>query len=145
MEKTITDLKESLQREGFDRKAILSGEQMRTAQELLDGSDGALDTPPEELRYIEGLLNLPLGHLKQFRIIPAPGYEQCRCGRTPSALDITATAARNHIHGKEMMRDTLIGFANLFEMAQDGRMAECFGCGRPMLSSSYWTSGYMYA
>lgn len=145
MEKTIADLKKSLQRQGFDRKAILSDAEMREAQELLDSADGVLDTPPEELRYIEGLLGLPLGHLRRFRVIAAPGYEQCRCGRTPSALDIVATAVRNRIHEKDLMRDTLIGFANLFELAQDGRMGECVQCARPMLSGSYWTSGYMYA
>lgn len=118
---------------------------MRAAQELLDASPAALDTPPEELRYLEGLLNLPFGHLQRFRIIAAPGYERCACGRTPSALDITATATRRQIHGREMMRDTLIGFSNLFEMAEEGRLAECVSCGRAMLSSSYWTSAYMYA
>ncbi len=145
MEKTIADLKEALKGQGFHRKAILSDGQMRDARELLDATDGALDTPAEELRYIEGLLNLPLGHLRQFRILPAPGYERCGCGRVPSALDITVTAVRGRIHEKELMRDTLLGFANLFEMAQDGRMADCFACGRQMLSSSYWTHAYMYA
>ena len=145
MEKTIADLKESMKTKGFARKAILSDEDMRAAQALLDASPAALDTPPAELRYIEGLLNLPLGHLKRFRIIAAPGFERCGCGRTPSALDLAATVARNNIHGKEMMRDTLIGFSNLFEMAEEGRMAECFSCARPMLSSSYWTRAYMYA
>jgi len=51
-----------------------------------------------ELRYIEGLFNLPLGHLGGFYMIPRRGYEKCKCGRTPSALDVVYFALTKHIH-----------------------------------------------
>jgi hypothetical protein len=118
---------------------------MELATRAFDDQEGIVDTPTEELRYIEGLLNLPLGYVGQFRVVPAEGHEQCVCGRTPSALDIIYTALRKRIHDKELMRDTLIGFSNIIELSENGRTAECFNCSRLISSRSYWTRRYMYA
>lgn len=142
---SLTDIKERLRAQGFERKALVSPQEMAVAITAVDSEEGILDTPAEELRYIEGLLNLPLGRLERFRVLPAEGYGQCACGRILSALDIVHTALTKRIHDKELMRDTLFGCPNLIEMSEDGRAAECFNCGRPVLASSYWTSGYMYA
>jgi hypothetical protein len=146
MEQTaLMAFKDGLRRKGFEQKAVVSDEEMEMATRAFNEQPGVLDTPTDELRYIEGLLNLPLRFIDQFKIIPVAGYEKCACGRTPSALDITYTAIQKRIHDKEMIRDTLIGFSNLVELADEGRTFECFNCGRPIRSSSYWTSGYMYA
>jgi hypothetical protein len=143
--RSIAALKEHLLREGHGQRAVVSDHEMTRAQELLDSQPGIVDTPAEELRYIEGLLGLPYGHLPRFRVLPAEGYGRCACGRTLTALDLVHTALRKRIHDRELMRDTLIGFSNLIELAEDGRAAECFNCGRATLSSSYWTHAYMYA
>jgi hypothetical protein len=142
---TLTDLKERLRAQGFEQKALVSDQEMELAIRAVEAEEGTLDTPAEELRYIEGLLNLPLRHLERFRILPAKGYGQCACGRTLSALDIVYTALTKRIHDKELMRDTLYGCPNMIEMSEDGRAAECFNCGRPVLSRGYWTKCYMYA
>jgi hypothetical protein len=146
MEKTtLTDFKARLRAQGFEQKALVSDQEMELAIRAVEAEEGILDTPAEELRYIEGLLNLPLRHLDRFRILPAKGYGQCACGRTLSALDIVYTALTKRIHDKELMRDTLFGCPNMIEMSEDGRAAECFNCGRPVLSRGYWTRCYMYA
>ena len=142
---TLTDLKERLRAQGFEQKALVSDQEMELAIRAVEAEEGTLDTPAEELRYIEGLLNLPLRHLERYRILPAKGYGQCACGRTLSALDIVYTALTKRIHDKELMRDTLYGCPNMIEMSEDGRAAECFNCGRPVLSRGYWTKCYMYA
>jgi hypothetical protein len=118
---------------------------MALARKSFDSEEGVVDTPADELRYIEGLLNLPLGHIDHFKIIPAKGSERCACGRTPSALDVVHTALRKRIHDKEIIRDALIGFSNLVELSENGRTAECFNCGRLIVSRSYWTHRYLYA
>ena len=86
-----------------------------------------------------------MGHIERFSIIPAAGYARCACGRVPSALDLVATALRRRIHDRDTVRDTMLGLTNLVELADGGRAAECFSCGRRMISSSYWTHQYMYA
>lgn len=142
---SIANLKENLRRQGYGQRAVVPDHEMTRAQELLDSQPGIVETPAEELRYIEGLLGLPYGHLPRFRVLPAEGYERCACGRTPTALDLVQTAVRKRIHDRDLIRDTLIGFSNLIELAEDGRAAECLNCGRATLSASYWTHAYMYA
>jgi hypothetical protein len=141
----VARFKEEMKGKGFQNKAVVSAEEMARAVALLDAQDGVVETPPEELRYIEGLLRLPLGHLDQFKIVPGKGYEVCACGRTPTALDIVSHALKKRIHDVETIRDTLIGFTNLVEFSEGGRAAECFDCGRASLSGSYWTHAYLYA
>lgn len=142
---TLQEFTERLRASGFEAKAIVSDEEMAAATEAFHGEEGVLDTPAEELRYIEGLLNLPMGHIGRFSIIPAAGYARCACGRVPSALDLVATALRRRIHDRDTVRETVLGLTNLVELADGGRAAECFSCGRRMVSSSYWTHRYMYA
>ena len=140
----LVSLKQALKGRGFEQRAIVSDEEMAQAKRILDSLDGIVETPVEELRYIEGLLKLPLGYIDFFRILPK-GQRTCACGRTPTALDLVSTALRKQIHNEEIVRDTLIGFSNLIEISEAGRTAECINCGRSFLSSSYWTNGYMYA
>lgn len=138
---TLRKFVEGLRARGFETKAIVSDVEMAAATEAFDAEEGVLDTPAEELRYIEGLLNLPIGHLERFRIIPTAEHARCACGRVPSALDLVATTVRRRIHD----RDTLLGLTNLVELADNGRAGECVSCGRRMVSKRYWTNRYMYA
>ena len=143
---TLGDFKDHLERAGFDKKAILSDEEMANVNRILDRDERARDTPPEELRYIEGLFNLPLGHIRSFKIIPKPGHENCSsCGRAASALDIVYFAFSKQIHSRELIRDTLIGSSNIFEISEEGRDGECYRCGERMSSEAYWKVGYGYA
>lgn len=142
---SLVEFKERLRRQGFEQKAVVSDEEMELARESFNSQEGAIDTPAEELRYIEGLLNLPFGYIEQFKILPAKGSERCACGRIPSALDIVYTAVKKRIHDKDVIRDTLIGFSNLIELSENGRTAECFNCARLISSRGYWTRRYMYA
>ena len=142
---TLHEFTERLRARGFETRAIVSDEEMAAATKAFHAEEGVLDTPAEELRYIEGLLNLPMGHIQRFSIIPAPGHARCSCGRLPSALDLVTTALRRRIHDRDTVRETVLGMTNLVELAAGGRQADCFSCGRRMLSSSYWTNAYMYA
>ena len=141
---SLVELKERLHAQGFEQKAIVSDEEMELAQESFNSQEDVMDTPAEELRYIEGLPNLPFGHIEEFKILPAKGSESCACGRIPSALDVVYTALNKRIHDREVIRDTLIGFSNLIELSENGRTAECYNCGL-ISSRSYWTRRYMYA
>jgi hypothetical protein len=100
-------IKVELTRAGFQKKAILDDSQMRRVTEAVNLQSGIISTPPEELRYIEGLLDLPLGFLKYFKILPAKGSERCACGRVPSAVEIIHTALKHHVHDISLIRDTL--------------------------------------
>jgi hypothetical protein len=103
-------------------------------------------TPPDELRYMEGLLDLPLGFMDEFGFIPAAGHEACTCGRIPSALDVVLTALKQGIHGKSLVRDTILGTENVFEMADSGRKFACISCAHEHLMAVYhWRGSYMYA
>jgi hypothetical protein len=103
-------------------------------------------TPPEELRYMEGLLDLPLGFMEEFGYIPANGYEVCECGRTPSALDVVHTALKQNIHSKTLVRDTILGSDNVFEMADSGRHAACISCSNQFVTEVYnHKRNYLYA
>ena len=144
---TVEELKRALRDDGFVTKAVLSDEEMRRATALVRDDERALETPPDELRYIEGLFSLPLGYIPSFVIVPQRGYEQCRCGRTPSALDIVHFAYAKHVHSRDLIRDTLLGYTNVFEIAEgEGRVAECYLCARPMVVARYTRhASYMYA
>jgi hypothetical protein len=145
MNKAVNDLKMNLTEKGFTQKAIVSDKEMKEAIKILDSQKGVVSTPDTELRYIEGLFDLPLGYLHEFKVIPAEGSEKCDCGRVPNALDIVYTAHKRQIHDKSLIRDTLIGFSNLIELAESGRAGECFNCGRTIVMAGYWTRKYMYA
>ena len=143
---SIDDLKKQLQSAGFDQRAYLDDADMANAQALFDKDPRVVGTPEQELRYIEGLFDLPLGYITDFKVIPAVGYEKCKCGRIPTALDVVYLAHKKHIHSKELIRDTLIGFKNIFEIATSGRTTECFSCGRKVEIMAYSRSKpYIYA
>ena len=144
MTRGIAEFKADLIGAGFEQHALLDEERMNQARDLLDREPHVVETPPEELRFIEGLLRLPLNHLDFFRVIPE-GTGRCACGRTTTALDVVAYAATRKIHDLELLRDTLIGLRPTFEIASGGRTAECYRCGRPVVMRAYHTSKYMYA
>jgi hypothetical protein len=134
-----------LSKDGYTQKAILSDDQMSKLIEAFDSQKGVISTPADELRYIDGLVNLPFGYLQEFKVIPSEGHAKCACGRIPSALEIIQTAMKRRIHDVSLIRDTLIGFENLIEIAQSGRQGECISCGRPIVMRGYRTRRYMYA
>ena len=142
---SISSLLGQLKKDGFAQKAIVSHELMAELCAAFDLQKGVIDTAAEELRYIEGLAELPFRYLTEFKILPAPGRGKCTCGRTPSALEIVSTALRRKVHDKSLIRDTLIGFENLVEIAQAGRIGECVACGRPIPIAAYRKKDYMYA
>lgn len=142
---TIDDMKQEIRGRGFTTKAFVDDEAFGRITNLLDEQPGRVDTPPEELRFIEGRLDLPMGHLGYFRITTPEGRTVCECGRTTTALDIVSTALAHRIHPHALMRDALIGFRNTLELAEEGRQGECYDCGRAVLASVYWTHRYMYA
>jgi len=142
---SLEKIRTQLTKDGFSQKAIVSDEQMSEFIEAFDTQKGVLSTPGDELRYIEGLAELPFGYLTKFKVIPVPGHEKCACGRTPSALEIVNAAVKRKVHDKSLIRDTLIGFENLVEIAQSGRQGECVACGRAVVMGGYRTRRYMYA
>lgn len=141
----INDIKLEMRGRGFATKAFVDDELFARIVGLLDDQPERIDTPPDELRFIEGRLDLPMGHLEHFRITAADGRTTCDCGRTTTALDIVSTALVNRTHPFDLMRDALLGFRNILEFADKGRQGDCYACGRAVLASSYWTHGYMYA
>jgi hypothetical protein len=142
---SLTSFKEEMKSKGFVQKAVVSDEEMNLAKNIFDSQEGIVQTPAEELRYIEGLLRLPFGYINQFAIQFPKGQERCVCGRESSALDIVNTALKKRIHDEAVIRDTIIGLSNIIELSDDGRSAECFDCGRPIFSTSYRTRAYLYA
>lgn len=141
----LASFKADLLKSGFTAKAILSDAEFAKALACVAEDPRVIKAPDAELRYIEGLLELPLGFIKFFNVIPKDGYEKCKCGRTPSALEIVAYARRKALHSTQLMRDVLTGFHNTFEIAQDGREGECINCGRKVVMSAYFSHDYMYA
>ncbi|KLU23122.1 hypothetical protein EOS_27270 [Caballeronia mineralivorans PML1(12)] len=142
--KSLEKIKEKLLKDGFGKKALVSDEMMREIFAAVSSEKNVIATPSEELRFIEGLMNLPIGYIKEFKVIPKSGYEVCSCGRVPSALEIVQTAMKHRIHETSLMRDTLIGFNNLVELSTDGRSGECVKCGRMVIMETYATASYIY-
>lgn len=141
----IDDITQDMRGRGFTTKAFVDDEAFGRIVRLLDEQPERIDTPPDELRFIEGRLDLPMGHLDHFRITTADGRTACECGRTTTALDIVSTALVRRTHPYGLVRDALIGFRNTVEFAETGRQGECYACGRAVLASSYWTHSYLYA
>jgi hypothetical protein len=129
---------------GFEARAVLSDDEMKELIGIHDQDPNVTATPAQELRYIEGLFDLPMGYIKDFKVIAKAGYEKCQCGRVPTALDIVHYGLRRNVHPKELMRNTLTGFANIFEMSDDGRTADCYNCGRKIIIMTYHTARYLY-
>ena len=142
----IKALKQYLQSRGYTSKVVLDDDAMDRISTLITADRRYRLTPPEELRYMEGLLNLPLGFMREFGYIPMGGHEVCECGRTPSALDVVHTALKQGIHSKALVRDTMLGHQNVFEMADSGRTAACISCSNTFVVEVYHhLRNYMYA
>jgi hypothetical protein len=142
----IEALKRDLRSGGYVTKVVLDDDTMEWASALVVADKGYRLTPPDELRYMEGLLDLPIGYMKEFGFIPSEGFEVCTCGRTPSALDVVVTALKQGIHRRELVRDTILGLEKIFEMSDMGRDAACVSCGRIIKVGVYHYKGsYLYA
>jgi hypothetical protein len=143
---SLESLTQQLVAAGFTHVAYLDMVDMMKADAIVENDPRAIDTPDRELRYIEGLCELPFGHMSDFRVIPMPGSERCQCGRVPTALDVVAYAYRKPIHSKALIRDTLIGFRPTVELGTTGRTCDCINCGRPISMAVYsYKRHYLYA
>ncbi|MFD6555950.1 hypothetical protein [Streptomyces sp. NPDC058398] len=142
---TLEQLKAQYRRSGARAGIKLDDAEMRKVIALVPDEGPVVTTPGVELRYIEGLLRLPLDSIADFSLVPASGESRCPCGRTPTALDIVAHAVGHKVHDEQLLRDTVIGVYNVFEFADEGRTAPCHRCGREFTASSYWTHEYLYA
>jgi hypothetical protein len=129
---------------GYLGKMIISDKEMSEAQAEGMKLHGVRAAPVEDLRYIEGLLDLPYGFVKSFFCIPDSASSVCSCGREPSPADIVAYALRKNIHSKQVIRDAVIGLENIFEPSEGGREAPCLKCGSIIRLSGYWTHRYYY-
>jgi hypothetical protein len=141
----LEDFIEHVKSAGYNQKAILSHEEMTQLIAILSDQPGVVDTPVDELHYMEGLFHLPLGHLEYFRVIPDEGFAVCACGRHTSALDVVHTAYARRIHDRELIRDALLGFENILELSDSGRQGDCYRCGRKVIMRGYYKRGYAYA
>jgi Family of unknown function (DUF6338) len=140
----VTELKDRYRATGARAGVRLSDAEFAEVTAALDASGRSVDTPPDELRYLEGMLGLPLNSIGEFLVIPAAGSEQCACGRMPTALDLVETAIRDKVHDRSLIRETVIGTRNTFEFADGGRLAACHQCGRELRFVAYWKQGYAY-
>jgi hypothetical protein len=129
---------------GFVHVAYLDIADMVKVEAIVKSDPRAIKTPDQELRYIEGLFELPFGYITDFRVIPMPGSERCQCGRVPTALDVVSYAHRKAIHPKSLIRDTLIGLRPTVELGANGRVCDCIKCGRPITMESYWMAQHKY-
>lgn len=143
---TISELKAYLQTKGYTTKVILDEAAIERVSSLVTADERYQLTPPDELRYMEGILDLPLGIMEEFGFIPSDESRTCVCGRKPSALDVVHTALAQGIHGKSLIRDTILGPGKIFEMASDGRDFACLSCGNRMTMKVYhYKRRYLYA
>lgn len=143
---SISALKTFLQTKGYNTKVILDDAAMERVSRLVTTDERYQLTAQDELRYIEGLLDLPLGFLNEFGFIPSDESHICVCGRTPSALDVVHTALSQGIHAKALIRDTFLGPQHIFEMAAAGRDFACMSCGNHLVMKAYTSkSKYLYA
>lgn len=62
----LEKLLDQLKKDGFTQTAIVSTEQMARLAAAFNAHKGVVATPRDELRYIEGLTQLPFGYIKEF-------------------------------------------------------------------------------
>ncbi|HVO16348.1 MAG TPA: hypothetical protein VMV26_14110 [Alphaproteobacteria bacterium] len=91
----VDKFKSDLAKAGFSSKAILDEKQLARLVSELEKDPLVSSTPDTELRYIEGLLRLPLEFIEFFSVIPKSGCEKCKCGREPSALEVISYAIKH--------------------------------------------------
>ncbi|MET4590696.1 hypothetical protein [Arthrobacter sp. 754] len=143
---SIPAIKRYLHSKGYTAKVILDDVAFERISNLVTGDKRYQLTPLSELRYMEGLLDLPLGYIEEFGFIPSDETRICVCGRVPSALDVVHTALAHGIHSKTLLRDTIYGNENIFEMSSSGREFACLSCGnRHLMAVYHHKRNYMYA
>jgi hypothetical protein len=125
-------------------KMVIPRARMDRALAEANALQGVRETPPADLRFIEGIADLPYESVTFFRCIPDAQSIVCKCGREPNAADIVAHALRQNIHSRQTVRDAIAGLQCIFEAAQGGRQAPCLRCARPITLRGYWRQEYMY-
>ncbi|HUJ46428.1 MAG TPA: hypothetical protein VLV55_04795 [Rhizomicrobium sp.] len=125
-------------------KMIIPRDRMDRAVAEANAMPGVRHTPPADLRFIEGIADLPYESVTFFHCIPDAQSVVCKCGREPNAADIVAYALRQNLHSRQTVRDAIIGVQCIFEAAQNGRQAPCLRCARRIMLSGYWRQEYMY-
>lgn len=135
--RTLEECKAQLKQKGFAGKVLLSDQDMAALLALVTADPRYKLTPADDLRYMEGLLELPKGFVREFGFVPAADSETCTCGREPNALDLVHTALQEGVHSRQLVRDAIIGLSNIFEMADGGRKGSCIACGRSFVLERY--------
>jgi hypothetical protein len=126
-------------------KMVISPERMERVRAEFRQLPGLRATPESDLRYIEGLLDLPHGTVKHFYCIPDASSATCACGREPNAAEVIAHALRNGVHSRQIVRDAVIGVQPIFERSDGGREAACLRCSRRIKLLGYLGEDYIYA
>jgi hypothetical protein len=128
----------------YMHKMIISRARMDRALAEASGWQGVRETPPADLRFIEGIADLPYESVTFFHCIPHPQSITCQCGREPNAADIVAYALRQNIHSRQTVRDATAGLQCIFEVSRGGREAPCLRCSRRIMMLAYWRQEYFY-
>jgi hypothetical protein len=138
---------EGLRREAQEYlgKMVISPERMARVQDEVRRLPGLRATPDSDLRYIEGLLDIPHGSVKFFYFIPDAKSVTCRCGREPNAAEVIAHAIRKGIHPRQVVRDAVLDIEPIFEPSDGGRKAPCLRCSRLITLETYLGQSYIYA
>ena len=141
---TVTKILDSLRASGHRSHAVVDDRRFGQLVKGLAQDPNAVETPDSDLRFIEGLADLPIGFLRSFHVT-FDGSSTCGCGRQLSAADVVGSALRAQVHPRDLITRTLAGMQNVVELSDGGRRGACLACGREFLAASYWTNGYMYA
>jgi hypothetical protein len=128
----------------YMHKMVIPRARMDRALAEANRLPGVRETPPADLRFIEGIADLPYESVTFFHCIPDAKSIVCPCGREPNAADIVAYALRQNLHSRQTVRDAIAGLQCIFEVARGGREAPCLRCARRIMLHGYWRQEYMY-
>jgi hypothetical protein len=126
-------------------KMVIDDARMWRVREEVSSNKNLRSTPDGDLRFIEGLLDIPYGHIREFSCVPDAASQTCVCGRQPNAADVVAFAVRRNIHARQTIRDALLGLENIYEPSADGREAACLKCSHKIRMMIYFGQNYVYA
>jgi hypothetical protein len=87
-----------------------------------------VETPQEDVRIVEELLDIPRGTLSPLFVSLREGSESCtNCGRRFSLLDQVSTGLT--VHGKQFIKDIITGTYGYVLNSNPPQMHNCYGCG----------------
>jgi len=136
----------STQKKEVDPKKIVSKEEFEKLEaKLLKEGEGEVlvSTPPEDVKTIEQMLDLPEGFENTYSMKFDQGTETCKnCGRHFNFLDLVKTGFGTH--DKEFMKDVILGKYGHILNPNKPMLHNCYDCGTPAIaaSSSYHCKNY---